>query len=131
MNNQIGSLTYAPRNNGGRYEYIISQDELIRAFNDSRNALNYPLLKESKRQRFLIANSKGLEQLFFKMVNEDIAKATATIEKNVAKDVYGYLMAAIHGTSYTPSANGLDLGAILGKALGETLTALATAIWEN
>lgn len=60
MTKEIGSFSHSRTANGSKYEYIISQDQLAKAFNDSRNALNYPLLKESKRQRFLIANSKGL-----------------------------------------------------------------------
>lgn len=60
MTKEIGSFSHSRTASGSKYEYIISQNQLVKAFNDSRNALNYPLLKESKRQRFLIANSKGL-----------------------------------------------------------------------
>ena len=57
MNNNYGTVTSALGRYYGKYEYILTDDQLIRAFNDSRNNLNYALLKESARQRFLIANS--------------------------------------------------------------------------
>jgi len=57
MNNNYGHVTSALGRYYGKYEYILTDDQLIRAFNDSRNNLNYALLKESARQRFLIANS--------------------------------------------------------------------------
>lgn len=57
----LGNYYISQNASNNRYEYIINQNDLIRAFNDSRNNLNYALLKESKRQRFLIANSRGLQ----------------------------------------------------------------------
>ena len=104
----IGNYYQAKNSTNNRYEYIINQNDLIRAFNDSRNNLNYALLKESDRQRFLIANSRGLQQKFFRMINEDISKANNNLEKSVATDLYGYLMAAINGGTYTPKNTGMD-----------------------
>ena len=61
MSSAIGRYYSSSNPAANKYEYIINQNDLIRAFNDSRNYLNYALLKESKRQRFLIANSRGLQ----------------------------------------------------------------------
>ena len=57
MHNNYGQVSSALGRYYGKYEYILTDDQLIRAFNDSRNNLNYALLKESSRQRFLISNS--------------------------------------------------------------------------
>ena len=67
--------------------------------------------------------------MFLKMVNEDLQKAAHAIEKNVANDIYGYLMATVHGTSYTPKQSGMDFGSILGQAFGRSLVKIAEAIW--
>ena len=127
----LGNYYSSQNSTNNRYEYIINQNDLIRAFNDSRNNLNYALLKESKRQRFLIANSRGLQEKFFRMINKDISKANNYLEKTVAADLYGYLMAAIHGGSYTPKSSGMDLGQILGRALGNTIVSLTETLWKN
>ena len=65
------------------------------------------------------------------MINEDISKANNNLEKTVATDLYGYLMAAINGGTYTPKNAGMDLGQLLGRALGNTIVSLAEALWEN
>lgn len=131
MQSAIGRYYSSSNSMNNKYEYIINQNDLIKAFNDSRNNLNYALLKESKRQRFLIANSRGLQEKFFKMINEDITRANQNLEKTVAADLYGYLMAAIHGGSYTPKNSGMDLGQIIGRALGKLLTSFAESLWKN
>ena len=124
---------YYKRQNGyhSTYEYVLDQDDLTRAFMDSRNKLKYALLKQSDRQRFLIANSQGLKERFFKMINEDISKATANLQKAVASDLYSYLMTMINGGSLSSSSHSNALGSAIGRALGNAVVDLAGEIWDR
>lgn len=131
MNNNYGTVTSALGRYYGKYEYILTDDQLIRAFNDSRNNLNYALLKESNRQRFLIANSQGLKTKFFDSIKKDFANSTADIEKAIATDIYNYTMALFHGGAYNPSTANMNIGDVLGRAIGNTIVATAEAIWKN
>ena len=39
-------------------------------------------------------------------------------------------MAMIHGSSFSPKNSILDLGSVLGRALGNMITDLATSLWD-
>ena len=131
MSNYIGHFSKSGNQTHSRYQYIIDQNDLIKAFNDSRNYLNYGLLKESDRQRFLIANSQGLKEQFFKTINEDLTKATESLQNEVATDLASAVLAAVHGTSYKGSRIGDAFSIHLGRAFGRALTKIAHAIWSN
>lgn len=126
----IGRYYSQKNGSSSKYYYIADQDQLIKAFNDSRNYLNYALLKQSDRQRFLVANSQGLQERFFKMINEDISKAASNLQKSVAQDLYGYLMAAIQGGSYSSSKNSA-FGVAIGRMLGNAFTDMLSDIWDS
>ena len=127
MSDLIGNYINAKNHNSGRYEYIINQDQLIKAFNDSRNNLNYALLKESKRQRFLIANSQGLKEKFFDVVNKDLQKAADKIEQSITIDICNNITQLFNGGSMNPSSN-INLGSALGRAIGSGIVAIADEI---
>ena len=130
MNDRIGTHSYQRGSGFGRYEYIINQDQLIKAFNDSRNNLNYALLKESNRQRFLIANSQGLKEKFIDVINRDLKHATDDIEKSIATDIYNYTMQLFNNGTMNGSSS-LNLGSALGRAIGNGIVAIAEEIWKN
>ncbi len=129
MSSAIGNYYTSKNGSTNKYQYIIDQNDLIKAFNDSRNKLNYALLKESARQRFLIANSEGLKKKFFDAIIEDIKKSTDQLEQQVANDIAGYVIAAVNGGSY--SAKGSAFGNFLGRSIGNAIIDLANQIWKE
>lgn len=68
---------------------------------------------------------------FFDSIKRDFANSTADIEKAIATDIYNYTMALFHGGSGGTSTASVNIGEVLGRAIGNTIVATAEAIWKN
>lgn len=126
MKSHIGQLQRAAggEGTGGRYEYILSQDELMNAYMQSRKDLTYALRKEAKRDRFVM-NSAGLQKEINKICAEAIDEASKQMAAMVEQDARNAIeraMASIGGTP-APAANSrsTNTGALLGKSLANGL----------
>ena len=86
MRNHIGNIKRAAGTAGGtRYEFILSQDDLLRAYFESHKDLNYNLRKEVKRDRFIL-NSSAMQQEINKICGNAIQKAGKELAELVAVD---------------------------------------------
>ena len=69
---------------------------------------------------------------FFESIKKDFANSTADIEKAIATDIYNYTMALFHGGGTgSKSTASVNIGDVLGRAIGNTIVATAEAIWKN
>ena len=113
MKNHIGNLkrTAGQNPSGNRYEYILSQDDLMRAYFESRRDLAYNLRKEVKRDRFIL-NSAGLEKELKKICDDAIQKASKQLAELVAADarneVERQIGAALSGKSAATASNNIS-----------------------
>lgn len=111
MRNHIANINRAAGNSGtgSRYEFIMSQDDLMNAYFKSHRDLNYALRKMSKRDRFLVANSAGLEKELKRICDDAIQKASKQLAELVAQDarneVERQIGAALGGRPATVSKN--------------------------
>ena len=114
MRNHIGNINRAAGNSGtgSRYEFIMSQDDLMNAYFQSHKDLNYALLKQSKRDRFLVANSAGLQKELKKICDDAIQKASKQLAELVAADarneVERQIGAALSGKSAATASNNIS-----------------------
>ena len=109
MRNHIGNINRAAGTAGGtRYEFILSQDDLLRAYFESHKDLNYNLRKESKRDRFIM-NTPAMQQEINKICGNAIQKASKELAELVAADarneVERQINAALGGSAATTSKN--------------------------
>lgn len=110
MRNHIGNINRVAGNSGtgSRYEFIMSQDDLMRAYFQSHRDLAYNLRKEVKRDRFVL-NSAGLEKELKRICDDAIQKASKELAELVAADarneVERQLGAALGGRPATVSKN--------------------------
>ena len=79
INKSVGTIS------GNRYEYILSQDDLMRAYFESHKDLNYNLRKEVKRDRFIL-NSSAMQQEINKICGKAIQGASKELAELVAAD---------------------------------------------
>ena len=68
---------------------------------------------------------------FFDSIKKDFANSTADIEKGIATDIYNYTMALFHWGAGGTSTASVNIGDVLGRAIGNTIVATAEAIWKN
>lgn len=126
MKSHIGQLQRAAggKGTGSRYEYILSQDELMNAYMQSRKDLNYALRKEAKRDRFVM-NSAGVQKEMNKICNTAIQEASKQMAAMIEQDARNAIeraMCSISGTP-APAANSRNnnTGALLGRSLANGL----------
>lgn len=110
MRNHIGNINRVAGNSGtgNRYEFIMSQDDLMNAYFQSHRDLVYNLRKEVKRDRFVL-NSAGLEKELKRICDDAIQKASKQLAELVAADarneVERQIGAALSGKSAAKSNN--------------------------
>lgn len=114
-----------------KYEYMMSMDDVARAYMQSKQDLNYALRKEVKRDRF-VANTQGLQ----KHITETIAKILCSISDDIsdyiAKDAENKISNMITGLnngktrviSNNKKVSLNKLASMIGKALGSSLVKL-------
>ena len=92
MNNQIykdhhiGNLSRLVGHPVTRYEYMLSQDELVDAWVKAHAELGYPLKKQSYRDRYLIYNKQGLEKEIEKIITELIINSEKILVEMLRED---------------------------------------------
>ena len=86
MKRHIGNINKsAGTTSGTRYEFILSQDDLLRAYFESHKDLAYNLRKEVKRDRFVL-NSAAMQQEINKICGKAIQGASKELAELVAAD---------------------------------------------
>lgn len=93
---------------GSRYEFIISQDDLMNAYFNSHRDLAYNLRKEVKRDR-IVMNAAALEKELKKICDDILQNASKKLAELVAQDarteVERQLNAALSGRPAAASNN--------------------------
>lgn len=118
-----------------KYSYILSENDLIKAYNDSKRDLPYPLRKEVKRDRYIL-NAEGLGIVLAKVmeevVNETGKEITETVADNVVEDIVYSLnnLKQTNGNIVAPKKQH-SFAADLGKMLGRELVKTAEKILED
>lgn len=114
IRNHIANINRVAGNSGtgSRYEFIMSQDDLMNAYFNSHKDLNYALLKQSKRDRFLVANSAGLQKELKKICDDILQNASKELAELVAQDarteVERQLNAALSGKTAATASNNIS-----------------------
>ena len=120
MENHLKNLAVLSGNDEiTRYEYILSQNQLYKAYFNSRRDLRYALRKEVKRDRY-IENIEGLEKNLQKEIMNIIMQGSDAIADMVTSDMVNSINSAIGGgASVKNSTFEVNMGKALGKAFGE------------
>lgn len=107
-----------------RYNYIISESDLIDAWVKLHNDLGYPLMTDSKYHRAIIYNKEGLEKQIESMINSVIAENMQELADIVAADINAQLNSltqVANGQLMRTSGHNSNMGALIGKAIGNGL----------
>lgn len=96
----------------GKYRYIYNSDDLARSFCENRKDLSYPLLKESMRQRYLIANTEGLQKAIAEMCSETIAEASEEMTRLVSDDIVNSVTYQLNNLVQMPNGTFVSKGLI-------------------
>lgn len=112
MQRHIGNIQRAAGNKSGgseyRYEYILSQDDLMKSYFESHKDLAYALRKEVKRDRYIM-NADGLKKDIDRICKEAINAASkelaAMIAHDIQKEVTMQLNGAIQGRTAGAAAS--------------------------
>ena len=113
VRNHIGNINRAAGNSGtgSRYEFIMSQDDLMNAYFQSHRDLAYSLRKEVKRDRFVL-NSAGLQKELKRICDDAIQKASKQLAELVAADarteVERQIGAALSGKSAAAASKNIS-----------------------
>ena len=104
MQNHIGNLHRAVGTDGsGKYSYILSSNDLLKSYYNSKKDLAYSLRKEVKRDRY-IYNAEGLQKDIFNLVNDVLQDVEKPLANMIAFDIINAVntsvgAAAAKGTS--------------------------------
>ena len=110
MRNHIANINRVAGNSGtgSRYEFIMSQDDLMNAYFNSHRDLAYNLRKEVKRDR-IVMNAAALEKELKKICDDILQNASKELAELVAQDarteVERQLNAALSGRPAAASNN--------------------------
>ncbi len=121
MSNIYKNFNRAHRSSSSVYEYITSSDQLIQAFNDSKRDLNARILKQKKRDRYLV-NKAALEKAIIDTVIKTMYEGVGQVADAAADDIVNKVCAAFNGISGSGSSSSsfsVQLGKALGKGLGQ------------
>lgn len=117
-----------------KYEYINTTDDMLSAMMRAHKDLQYPLLKESKRDRFLIANSEGLEKLIREILSEEMNQATNEIADLISYDMAIMVQQRVNGmltgkkAIIKPSNYSQKISQLIGRAIGSAVKRLVQAL---
>ena len=110
MKNHISNINRVAGNSGtgSRYEFIMSQDDLMNAYFNSHRDLAYNLRKEVKRDR-IVMNAAGLQKELKKICDDILKNASKELAELVAQDarteVERQLNAALSGRTAAAAAS--------------------------
>ena len=137
MNHHIGILNKIYGNNDSfRYSYILSQNDLYKAYAESRHDLTYRLKKEVKRDRFVL-NTDGLQEEIestidycFKGIDR---KLMNVLEKEINQLIDNAFTTMSHNLNGKPNIhqNNHSFASELGRVLGNAISKSAEMIYKN
>lgn len=117
--------------NGGKYEFILSHNDLMRAYFEKRKDLSYDLKMERKRDRILL-NATALEKELTRICNNVISKASKEISELIANDIQiavnNQLGAVISGKPLKTSSNKSYTTALSNSIVGGLMSGLGGII---
>ena len=108
-----------------RYEYIVSQDDLFKAYANAHKDLRYALRKEAKRDRFIL-NTEGMQKTINETMIDVFTEASDVLSDAVSTDIINKVQGAFNGSGAASSKSSFsaDVGSMLGKAFGQSLVNL-------
>jgi hypothetical protein len=124
MQSHIGNLHRAVGTDGsGKYSYLLTSNDVLKSYYESKKDLPYPLRKEVKRDRY-IYNADGLQKDLIEIVNNAIQEAEKELSNLVSDDIVNMVYDKINGvvgavsnkTKATSKA-----AAIFGRTLAKSL----------
>ena len=133
MKRHIGNIKRAAgeQNTRGRYEYILSQDDLMRAYFESKKDLAYNLRKEVKRDRFIL-NSAAMQEEINKICGNAIQKAGKELAELVAVDarteIEKQIAAAFGGSTAAKGSNKSSTSALSNAIVGGLTSGLGSIL---
>lgn len=80
-----------------RYNFVVSNDELINAYLQMRNELGYPLMIDSKNRRAIVYNKIGLEKKIQQLINDGIVDNIKRLESTIANDIVDSVYKQLNG----------------------------------
>lgn len=117
--------------NGGKYEFILTQDDLMRAYFEKRKDLAYDLKMERKRDRILL-NASALEKELTRICDNVIKNASKEISELIANDIQiavnNQLGAVISGKPLKTSSNKSYTTALSNSIVGGLMSGLGGII---
>ena len=92
----LGNLSRAIGHDVGKYEYILSSNQLLKSYYESKKDLPYPMRKEVKRDRY-IYNADGLQKDLTDLVNDVLESEEKRISDIVSDDIVNMVYEKING----------------------------------
>ena len=127
MLNRINGIT----GGNGRYEFILSQEDLMNAYFQSHRDLQYNLRKESKRDRFIM-NTPAMQEEINRICGDAIQKASKQSAELVAIDarneVINQLNVALTGRPAAASNNNHRTSALANAIVGGLMSGIGGII---
>ena len=103
MKSHLGNLSRAVGHDVGKYQYILTSNELLKSYYESKHDLPYPLRKETKRDRY-IYNAEGLQKDIIDIVNNAIKEAEQELANMVSDDIVNMVYDKLNGVVGTANA---------------------------
>lgn len=117
--------------NGGKYEFILTHNDLMRAYFEKRKDLSYDLKMERKRDRILL-NASALEKELTRICDNVIKNASKEISELIANDIQiavnNQLGAVIGGKPLKTSSNKSYTTALSNSIVGGLMSGLGGII---
>ena len=108
----------------GKYDFVISSNDIVKRYYESKKDLMYSLKKEVSRDRF-VANSEGLQKTIIQTVSEVLEQEMDEIAEVISQDVIYRVETAFNGGGNANNIKSMKksymsrLGAMLGRALAK------------
>lgn len=117
--------------NGGKYEFILTHNDLMRAYFEKRKDLSYDLKMERKRDRILM-NASALEKELTRICDNVIKNASKEISELITNDIQievnNQLGAIISGKPLKTSNNKSYTTALSNSIVGGLMSGLGGII---
>ena len=134
MDRHIGNLSRAVGHDvSNRYSYIISQNDIYKAYNDMRDELDYPLVMDSKYRRAIVYNKKGLEKKINEVVNNTILNNIQLLDRMVVQDIVTQLNSIKQTSNGTLAVSNTtnSFASMLGSALAKGIVKGVSGIIDD
>jgi len=132
MQGHIGNLQRAVGNDGsyGKYSYIISSNELLKSFYNSKKDLSYPLRKEVKRDRY-IYNADGLQKDLVNLVNDVLQDVEKPFANMIASDIIAAVNTSVGAAAAKGTSSSSKAAALFSKAFAKGIFGGLTKIIDS